>query len=377
MATSSVTGNALRPLRLPYIVELLRAQPLPAEVMLPKLNRAIRAAGIAEISLRTLQHDLEWLLDNLGKAGIERVVRAELQPPLPAEFHRYRIFYRLIGAEDLIPITSELVFLSEMEALALVAARAQLATPATPGIKDATAGPLADALDTLIRRLGLGAKDDRIPDILAVTQAAPEPYDPAHLLAILRAIRLRDAVEMQYHSLGKPVKTVVAQPIRVALVEGEPYLWAWDSEAKKLKNYKVARVESVTRRNGLSNVPSGLDTEVRGNLSAGFRGVSGPGQRGRVVLRLSATGVPHLRHRKLGRNLDWKDLPDGGARVSFNTSGMEAIRHWLLQCGGEIVVESPAPLETWFAAETERMALAYRKHAGQTRATAVTAATDP
>jgi len=312
-------------------------------------------------------------LENLGEAGIERVGRADLQPQPPSEFHRYRTFYRIIGAEDLIPITANLVFLSEMEALALVAARAVLATPITPGVKDSKAGPLADALDTLIRRLGLNAKDGRIPDILAVTQAAPEPYEPAHLLAILRAIRLRDAVEMQYHSLGKPVKTVLAQPIQVALVEGEPYLWAWDSEAKKLKNYKVARIESVIRRDELPGVPSGLDAEVRGNLSAGFRGVSGPGQRGRVVLRLTATAVPHLRHRKLGGSLDWKDLPDGGARVAFNTSGMEAIRHWLLQCGGEIVVESPAPLVAWFAAETERMALAYRQPAGQSRATVVTA----
>lgn len=361
MATSSATGNALRPLRLPRIIELLRTQPLPAEVLLPELNRALRTAGIPEISLRTLQHDLEWLLENLGVTGIERVARAELKPPPPPEFHRYRLFYRLIGAEDLIPITANLVFLSEMEALALVAARAQLATPATPGGKDSQAGPLADALDALIRRLGFGAKDERIPDVLAVTQAAPQPYDPAHVLAILRAIRLRDAVEMQYRSLGKPTHAVIAQPIRLVLVEGEPYLWAWDSEARKTKNYKVARIESVVKRDGLDGVPIGLDAEVRANLIGGFRGVSGPGQRGRVVLRVTAAGVPHLRHRRLGGNLIWDDLPDGGARVAFNTSGMEAIRRWLLQCGGDAVVESPAALVAWFQEETERMAAAYRR----------------
>jgi len=131
---------ARRPLRLPRIIELLRIQPLPAEVMLPQLNLALRTASIPEVSIRTLQHDLEWLLENLGEAGIERVARAELKPAPPLEFHRYRIFYRLIGAEDLIPITADLVFLSEMEALALMAARALLATPATPGVKDTTGG---------------------------------------------------------------------------------------------------------------------------------------------------------------------------------------------------------------------------------------------
>jgi predicted DNA-binding transcriptional regulator YafY len=364
MASSPAAGNALRPLRLPRIVELLREQPLPAEVILPRLNRRLKADGIPEISIRTLQHDLDWLLEHLGAAGIERVAKADLKPEPPGEFHRFRLFYRLKGAEDLIPITGDLVFLTEMEALALVAARAQLATPPTPGAKVEGAGPLADAIDTLIRRLGLVAKDGRVPDVLAVTQAAPQPYQPAHVLAILRAIRLGEAVAMDYRPLGKPPHAVTAQPVKLVLVEGEPYLWAWDSEAKKLKNYKVARVETVAHRAALPDVPAGLETEVKGNLLGGFRGVAGQQQRGRVVVRLTPTGVPHVRHRKLGGNQNWNDLPDGGARVSFNTSGMDAVKHWLLQCGGEAVVESPAELVAWFRTETERMAEAYRLGGG-------------
>jgi predicted DNA-binding transcriptional regulator YafY len=359
MASSSATGNALRPLRLPRIVELLREQPLPAEVILPRLNRRLKADGIPEISIRTLQHDLDWMLTNLGRSGIERVARADLQPAPPSEFHRFRLFYRITGAEDLLPITTDLVFLTEMEALALVAARAVLATPATPGLKNAGDGPLADALGTLIERLGFSAQDARIPDVLAVTQGAPQPYEPTHILAILRAIRLGEAVTMAYRSLNKPVHQVVAQPVRLVLVEGEPYLWAWDGEAQKLKNYKVARIESVAQRAALTGVPSGLDAEVRGNVRGGFRGVAGAQQRGRVVLRLSPAAIPHMRHRRLGGNQTWDELPDGGARVAFNTSGMNAIRHWLMQSGAEVQVEAPAALVAWFAAETRRMAAIY------------------
>lgn len=359
MASSAAAGHALRPLRLPRIVELLRDQPLPAEVILPRMNRRLKADGIPEISIRTLQHDLDWMLTHLGRSGIERVARADLKPEPPSEFHRYRLFYRIIGAEDLLPITNDLVFLTEMEALALVAARAVLATPATPGMKNGGDGPLADALGTLIERLGFGAADVRIPDVLAVTQAAPQPYEPTHILAILRAIRLGEAVAMAYRSLNKPVHQVVAQPIRLVLVEGEPYLWAWDSEAQKLKNYKVARIEQVASRPALTGVPSGLDAEVRGNVRGGFRGVAGQQQRGRVVLRLTPVAIPHLRHRRLGGNQTWDDLPDGGARVAFNTSGMDAIRHWLLQSGAEVQVEAPASLVAWFKAEITRMAFLY------------------
>jgi predicted DNA-binding transcriptional regulator YafY len=360
MATSIAGGNALHPLRLPRIVNLLREQSLPTEVLLQRLNRQLKADGIPTISIRTLQLDLDWMLDNLGAAGIERVAKADLKPEPPSAFHRYRVFYRLVGAEDLIPITAAPVFLTEMEALALIAAKAQLTTPPTPGLKGASLGPLAEAIGTLMGRLGLDARDPRIPDILAVTHTAPEPYVPAHVLAVLRAIRLGEGLTLTYQALGKPVRTVAVQPIRLALIEGEPYVWAWDGEAAKLKTYKVARVISACARDGLANVPSGLDTDVRNSLSGGFRGVSGPTQRGRVVIRLTATGVPHLRHRSLGSNQVWTDLPDGGARVAFNTSGIDAVKHWLLQCGAQAVVESPAEMVAWFRSEIAQMAQRYQ-----------------
>ena len=360
MASSASSGTALRPLRLPRIVELLRAQPLPAEVLLTRLNRRLRADGIPEISIRTVQHDLDWLLEHLGAAGIERVAKADLAPEPPLEFHRFRLFYRLRSAEDLIPLTGEVVFLTEMEALALVAARAVLATPPTPGATADGQGPLAEALGTLLGRMGLAAKDRRVPDVLAVSQGAPQPYQPAHVLAILRAIRLGEAVTMTYRPLGKPAHEVIAQPVKLVLVEGEPYLWAWDGAAKRLKNYKAARIDAVRTRPALPGVPTGLEGEVRSNLLGGFRGVAGQQQRGRVVVRFSPAGVAHVHHRRLGGNQVWTDLPDGGGRVAFNTSGMDAVKHWLLQWGAEAVVESPAELVAWFRGEVGRMAERYR-----------------
>lgn len=187
--------------RLVVLMELLLDQPLPAEALLPSYNRRVpKSQGI---SLRTLQHDLEWMLDHLGPTVLERVARSDLAVEPPMELHRHRQFYRRVGGKDLIPVEGEVVFVSELEALALVAARAQVAVPPPPGVTSADEGP----------------------------------------------------------------------------------------------------------------------------LSSSFRGVAGAGQRGRVVLRVTAMGIPHVRHRRLGTSQTWEDLPDGGARVSFNTSGIEAVRH--------------------------------------------------
>ena len=55
-----------------------------------------------------------------------------------------------------------------LEALALVAARAQWTIAAALGTPASAtdAGPLANALDRMLRRLGLSTKDKRIPDVL-------------------------------------------------------------------------------------------------------------------------------------------------------------------------------------------------------------------
>ena len=113
MASSRATpSDAHRPYRLPRIIALLREQPLPAEVLRPRLNALLYADMLPGISLRALQRDLEWLLRHLGAGGIERVAKSDLKPAPPPEFHRSRQFYRLIGAEDLIPTTGELVFIT-------------------------------------------------------------------------------------------------------------------------------------------------------------------------------------------------------------------------------------------------------------------------
>jgi predicted DNA-binding transcriptional regulator YafY len=79
-----------------------------------------------------------------------------------------------------------------------------------------------------------------------------------------------------------------------------------------------------------------------------------------VVLRLLPGAVLHVRGRRLGPAQTWEDLPDGGARVSFNTHGMEAVRHWVLQYGPRVVVESPPALAAWVRDQAEGMLAAYR-----------------
>jgi predicted DNA-binding transcriptional regulator YafY len=365
MARTPTASVDQRLKRIPVILDLLRKVPHPAEDLLPRVNQVLAKTRIPEISIRTLQHDLEWMQQHLGEETIERVPGSALDPAPGPEFKGRRWFWRLAGAEDLIPVSTELAFISELEAVALRTAQALLTGPPNPdGHLPEDPGPLAMALARLTGRLGLSTKDTRIPDIIGVNRSTPEPYDPQVLVTLLRAIRLRESITMTYASLGKAPHEVIAQPIRLVLNDGEPYLWAWDGTAGKLKNYKIARMTEVIRRKSIKGVPAGLDTEVRGEIASSFRGVAGRQQRARVVLRVAPAGIPHLRGRRLGASQHWEDLPGGEVRVSFNTAGLEAVKHWLLQFGDLAVAESPAGLVTWMRDQAESMAKRYRTPQG-------------
>jgi predicted DNA-binding transcriptional regulator YafY len=351
--TSREAPADLRSVRVPRILRLLRAQPLPAEILLDRLNRELAAERVPEVSLRTVQLDLTWMREHLGAGMIEQVPRSALSPEPPPDLRGHRWFYRVAGAEDVIPVPEGPGFITELEALALQTARAQLGGGEGEG-------PLAAALGRLAGRLGLASGSTHIPDMVGVNLSAPQASDPAHALAMLRAIRVGDALAMRYQPLDKKAHDVLVQPVRLVLTDGEPYLWAWDGAAAKLKTYKLARVESLEPRPALRDVPGGLDREVRGLLTQAFRGVSNRSQRGRVVVRFSPQAWLHVRRRRLGgAQSEPETLPDGWTRLAFNTGGLEAVRHWVLQFGGEAVVESPAALRGWIRAEAARLAERY------------------
>lgn len=346
-----------RTIRLPILLDLLREGALPAELALDRLNRALQDRGEPEVSLRTLQHDLDWLRKQLGEGILEKIRRSELEEPPPAEMAHHRWFYRLRGSEDVLPVPGELAAITEMEALALATARAQLAAPPTPD-GNGEEGPLAEALGRLMRRLGLD-EEDRIPDVIGVNRFAPQAYDPAHALLCLRAIRTGSPVRATYEGWNKPTKEIDVLPVRLVLQEGEPYLWAWDVDGAKLKSYKLSRLSDLATSDRRIDAPGGLAGEVKVQVKHGFRGFSRDEDRCRVRIRVAADAVAFVRDRVLGGVQRWEDLPDGGARIEFNTAGKATVVRWLLQFGAHAEVEHPADLREWMRAELAATAALY------------------
>lgn len=344
--------------RTELLLAILREEALPAEILLNRLNRQLTARKLEPISIRTLQHELTWIEEHVP-GSLEKVTRTQLETPPPEALAWHRWFYRLRGSEDVIMVPKDLVAITEMQALALATARAVLTAPQEPhstGVQDE--GPLAAALGSLMASLGIN-NPGRIPDIIAVNQGMAQRYNPAHAITALRAIRVRHALAMDYESVGKGRHLVTVAPLRLAINDGEIYLWAWDPQVEKAKPYKLSRIHQASIAKQRIRVPAGTDADVKARIRGSFRGYSSEKERCRVTIRFAKSVVPFVQNRLLGGSQESKGLSDGGLRVSFNTSAKSAIQRWLLQFGADAEVESPQDLRDWLKEEAVRLVVLY------------------
>jgi predicted DNA-binding transcriptional regulator YafY len=338
--------------RAQIILQLLRSEPLPANVLCERLNQELASQGEEGIGVRMLNHDLAGLQRYLGTAMVERVSRS--QAGVPAARHpSHRVFYRLINGGGLIPVSNRILAVTELEAIALRTARGVLSrSRARSGKRDEPGGPLADALDHLMERLGLDTVDQTDLDIVSLGQTVQQDFDAGVFASVFSAIRSRSGLSIRYDSLRKAVRTIRINPIRILLSYDEPHLWAWDGD--ELKNYKIARIRAAEPAKRLPGQPQDLDLEAQRRSMQAFDGY----ERGPLVtvdLYLAPGAVRQVEGRTFGLGQRSEPQPDGGLRISFRTGGFEALKPWILSLGGQLRVHAPAALRTWVKAEAQRI----------------------
>jgi len=339
-----------------HILALLE-EALPIEVLLKRLKHRLDHEGERQVEKRSLQMDIRRLT---RLRLIERVTRRELE--VPAVLDGYRSFYRRIPGQDLIPLGDDhqLHWLTEDEVLALEVARGLLAAPRRKPGETQVEDPLAEAIEALLNRLGVDKRVRNQARLLVTAQTfSKERYRPTHLADILRALRLKNGLQIDYEPLGRPAHPALVQPVRLVLVDNEWYLFAWERVTRMLKTYKLSRVRSAVVVAQLRDAPAMLDAQVEQALLDHFRSTSNQ-QRTRVVARFSPQAWPHIRDRLWGANQQPPDvLADGWHRLVFSTGGIDGVRWWLLGFGAEVVAEQPAELVAWIRDQITRSAGAY------------------
>jgi len=317
------------------IVELLADQALPTTELLRRLNAALAKRRQARVGRRTLELELRWMQRHLSGV-LETVPASALDETPTGAMASARAFHRLRDGEMPHPIPPDAGCVTAMEALALSTARAALTVPAPPG----SGGVLADALAGLMQRLGL--PDDQTA--IAVQAGGPQaPYASATLLACMRAIRGGSSLHGHYRPRHRGEHPVRIQPIRVLLVDGEAFVWAWDPEDRIAKRYHLARLRVERLGQRIAEAPADRGGDVAITMRQAFRGVARGALRS-VCIRIVAERVPTLGLMVFNPDQRCEDRPDGSRTVAWKTRGLPALAEWIAGRGGAVVAEAPTDL---------------------------------
>lgn len=340
--------------RLAFYLEHLGDEPLPAAVLHQRLSRHLRAQRLIPVDLRVVQSDLKQLQKQLGPDMLVRIPRKALKQAPSVALANHRIFYCLRDAAEIYPLSTPLQHIGELELIALKAARDYFTAGHT-----ATQHPLAGALQSLIDRLNIPAA--QMPQSIGVSFAPRQAFSGKHLLALVRACRLGEGIYLRYQTPHSEVKDYNLIPVLVWFSDGEPYCWAWDSDAAMLKNFKVSRIHAISPADFSQQLPNDIHSEAVQLTRDSFRGIAGDGTRRRVVLRFRDGSIPYIRDRTYGHQQTIEELENGEVRIAFSTAGMGGIYRWILQFGSDAVVEEPTELAQWVNDEVLRMRKRYQK----------------
>jgi len=317
--------------------QLERILHIDRQIRLGKYPNAERLAEQLEVSRRVVFNDRAFLLERLGA---------------PLEFDRGRGGWYYADKTWTLP--SVMITQGELLAflLSVELARTYLGT--------ALEGPLRHAVE----KISQGLQGDVSVDLQAlqsVFTVAPPPAQsvPAESLADLhRAIRERRQVKMRYYSAHRDAHSVrTVHPHHLYNHGGDWYLIAFDPKKDEdMRYFHVGRIEEM-------KVLEATFTRRAGFKAAEWLKHDFHVQRGKkpaeVVLRFDKKQAPYIRERRWHESQTLEELPGGALLLRFTTTGLKAVRRWVLQYGKHVEVLGPESLRWDVAKEARALAALY------------------
>ena len=146
-------------------------------------------------------------------------------------------------------------------------------------------------------------------------------------------------------------------PYGVAYHRGSLYIVALDPDDRRVKHYKLARVEAVEVGPGTFRRPSGFDLST--HMAAAFGVYRGDGEPTEVRVRFTHAAARYVQESRWHESQRLTPLPEGDVLAVFRVSGTEEIKRWILGFGSKAVVLGPEPLREEIAAELRALVATY------------------
>jgi len=176
--------------------------------------------------------------------------------------------------------------------------------------------------------------------------------------SLVEAIEKRRSVEMEYASLTEWERiTTKLRPYQLMFCQHSWYVIGRSSLHREIRNFNLARIESLKLSNERFSVPKSFDMEQR--LGNAWNMIPEPGRDSHVVIKfgsLVARNVAEVNWHKTQRT---RLLPDGSLVYQATVSGLNEIAWWILGYGDQAEVLRPAKLRRLIAQRVRNMAAMY------------------
>lgn len=197
-------------------------------------------------------------------------------------------------------------------------------------------------------------------DLTALEQAvsfAPEPaadVSPQVLRQLTEAATQRETLHIEYFS---PYNNAPSErDVNVLLVHnwiGEWYAICWDPGKQDYRDFHAGRISKLTHTRRRFTPPPDWNPEEY--LRRGF-GMFRGGAPVTIVVDFDAYQARYARERSYHTTQHREDLPDGGLRLSFDTTeaALEQVARWVMQYGEHAVVVEPLKLREMVREQLQR-----------------------
>lgn len=297
---------------------------------------ATRLARELEVSTKTIQRDLDFMRDRLG---------------LPVDFDVTRQGWVYTEPVESFPALQ----ISEGELFALLVAEKALqqyrGTPFEPRLVSALR-KLARALpDTVSLHLA-----DWEHAVSFRTTAEPILHLPV-MEALADAIQHCRQVRLTYRKPGaRADETRVVDPVHLANVNGDWYLFAFDQLRQDIRKFVPARIRALEPTGKVFARQARFELEQQLRDSFGIHSREGDFA---VVIRFDGTAADYIREKRWHPSQKLAELPGGGVELRLQLGSLIEVERWILGWGGRARVVAPPELATSIRAAARRLAQAH------------------
>ena len=297
-----------------------------------KHPNATTLARELEVTTKTIQRDLEFMRDRMN---------------LPLEYVAAHNGYVYTEEVDSFPTLQ----ISEGELFALLVAEKAL--------QQYRGTPFEKRLVGAFRKLARS-----LPDTVSLNLAEWEQSisfrttaEPLLNLPVMdtlaKAVQKRRQLQITYRkpAARQPEERVI-DPLHLANVNGDWYLFAYDHLRKDVRTFVPARIQSAEPTGKTFTPPAKFALEKQLRDSFGIHSRDGDYA---VVLRFTELVADYIREKRWHPSQELVELPDGVVELRLRLGSLQEVERWVLGWGGAASVIAPPELVASVRAAAERI----------------------